>query len=147
MKRQRWSDEIATKFLTSLASTGNVTASAMAIGFGRSQMYDRRKADAAFAALWDEAEAMACDALEAEARRRSIAGVLEPVFHKGMKCGTIRRYSDTLLIAQLKAHRPEKYRERYEHTGKDGAPLVPELSDSELARRIAFALTKSAPTE
>jgi hypothetical protein len=32
--------------------------------------------------------------------------------------------------------------DRLEQTGKDGAPLIPEVSDMELARRIMLALTK-----
>ncbi len=50
-------------------------------------------------------------ALEDEARRRAYDGWLEPVFHKGVKVGTVRKFSDTLLIVLLKAHKPEKYRE------------------------------------
>jgi phage terminase small subunit len=34
--------------------------------------------------------------------------------------------------------------ERHEHTGKDGKDLVPERSDIELARLIAFHLTKAS---
>jgi hypothetical protein len=40
--------------------------------------------------------------------------------------GFIQEYSDTLLIFLLKGLRPEKYRERFEHSGpgKGGAILV-----------------------
>ena len=41
------------------------------------------------------------------------------MFYKGAVCGHVRRYSDTLLMFLLKAHRPEKYRERYEATIDD----------------------------
>lgn len=34
--------------------------------------------------------------------------------------------------------------EKVEMTGKDGAPLLPEMSDAEAARRIAFVLAKAA---
>jgi hypothetical protein len=34
------------------------------------------------------------------------------VWHKGIQCGTTRKYSDTLLICLLKAHHHEKYAER-----------------------------------
>ena len=36
------------------------------------------------------------------------------------------------------------FKERVEHTGKDGAPLVPEADPTQLARRIAFILAKGA---
>lgn len=35
----------------------------------------------------------------------------------------VREYSDTLAIFLLKAHKPEKYRERHEHTGPNGGPI------------------------
>lgn len=58
--------------------------------------------------------------LEAEARRRAMDGVDEPVYHKGEVVGHVRKYSDTLLIFLLKAHRPHKYRDNYkiEHGGQ-----------------------------
>jgi hypothetical protein len=74
--------------------------------------------DAAFADLWDEAEEDACDLLELEARRRAYDGVDEPVFGslgKGMpsgEVGQIRRYSNTLMIFLLRAHRPAKFGEK-----------------------------------
>ena len=68
--------------------------------------------NADFAKLWDDALEVACDAMEEEARRRAMEGTKKPVFYLGKVCGHIKEYSDTLLIFQLKAHRPEKYRER-----------------------------------
>jgi len=78
-----------------------------------------------FAAAWDEALEIATGSLELEARRRAQKGVLEPVYYKGKKVGAVRKYSDTLLIFLLKAHRPDKYRDnvRHEVTGKDGSPI------------------------
>lgn len=34
------------------------------------------------------------------------------------------------------------FSEKHEHTGKDGGPIKTEMSDTELARRIAFALSQ-----
>lgn len=49
-------------------------------------------------------------------------------------------YSDTLLIFQLKGAKPEKYRERIEHSGPDGGPIqiqaVQDMSDEALFRRL-----------
>lgn len=75
----------------------------------------------AFARAWDSALEVATDALEAEARRRAIQGVSEPVgWYQGKPGGKVRRYSDTLLIFLLKAHRPEKFRETIsqQHSGE-----------------------------
>src|SRR5690606_18484748 len=80
--------------------------------------YRLRKEDPDFAAAWDEAMEQASDALEVEARRRAIEGWDEPVFYQGMETGMVRKFSDTLLIFLLKGARPEKYRDRIDHTTK-----------------------------
>ena len=102
-------------FLEAFALTGNVSESAKAAGVGRSTVYDARESDKAFAAAWDEAEEDAADRLERVALERAVDGVAEPVYYKGQLAGAVRRYSDTLLIFLLKARRPEKFRERYDH--------------------------------
>ena len=106
-------------FLEVLAECGNVTAAAAAAGVARCVPYEHRKTDDAFAKAWEEAEEIAADRLEAEAWRRGVEGVEEPVISLGKVVEgadgeplMIRRYSDTVLLALLRAHRPEKYRER-----------------------------------
>ena len=106
-------------FLEVLAKCGNVTAAAAAAGVARCVPYEHRKTDDAFAKAWEEAEEVAADRLEAEAGRRGVEGVEEPVISLGKVVQgadgeplIIRRYSDTVLLALLRAHRPEKYRER-----------------------------------
>lgn len=76
-----------------------------------------------FQELYEMACKEALGALEDEAVRRAYEGTLKPVYQGGKKVGSIREYSDTLLIVLLKARAPEKYRERYEHTGKNGDPI------------------------
>jgi hypothetical protein len=134
-------------FLAALSETGNVTAACLAADIDRKNAYRRRDTDREFAAQWAEALEQATDALEAEARRRAIDGIEEPVIHQGelatrwvdrngRPCTarakgsrlvplTVNRRSDTLLIFLLKGNRPEKFKERSEVTGKGGAPLVP----------------------
>lgn len=127
-------------FLSSLIETGgNVSRACEVSGTARQRVYEWRAADPAFATAWDEAVEAGTDELEEEARRRAYEGVDEPVFYQGEMCGTIRKYSDTLLIFLLKGRRPDKYREnvRTEHTGKDGGPIrlvkAEEMTDDELA--------------
>jgi len=117
-------------FLSALRNTGNVSASAKAAGVDRTTAYKAKAAslqtkNATFAKGWDEAIEVATDLLEGEARRRAIAGVEEPVYYRGEVVGAVRKYSDTLLIFLLKAHRPEKFREHHsmEHSGPDGGPI------------------------
>jgi hypothetical protein len=96
-------------FLASLALTGNVGLSVLAAGVGRSTVYEWRRSDEKFSTAWDSALEEAADILEAEARRRAVEGTLEPVFYQGEEVGTVRRYSDTLLIWLMKACDRRKY--------------------------------------
>jgi len=61
-------------FLAALEQTGSVTESAAAAKIGRITAYDTRRADPAFAALWDQALDVAANTLEDEARKRAFAG-------------------------------------------------------------------------
>ena len=111
------------KFLEILRSTGNVSAAAEEAGITRRAAYKARSKSQKFAAQWDEAIDRAIERLELEARRRAYTGVEKGVYYRGQRVDTVREYSDQLLIVLLKAHKPEKYRERYEHTGADGGPI------------------------
>lgn len=112
------------RFLARFALTGNILRSAQAAQVGRRTVYDWLAEDPAFKALHDDAHEDALDALEEEARRRSVDGVLKPVYQSGKKVGDIREYSDTLLILLLKGKRPQTFRERFEHTGEKGGPIA-----------------------
>lgn len=128
-------------FLEALAAVGNVSGAAKTASVSRRFVYDERERDPDFAALWDDALDQAADAMEREALRRAVEGWDEPVFGSlggksgSGEIGTVRKYSDTLLIFLLKGARPEKYRERTDvrHSGKID---VGKLSDDEL-RAIA----------
>ena len=110
-------------FIAALAETGIVAHAAKAAKVGTAAVYSLREVDAAFAEEWRLARESAADRMETEALRRAIEGTLEPVYGSGgyregtKKVGSIRRYSDTLLIFLLKGIRPEKYRERRELSG------------------------------
>jgi hypothetical protein len=118
MKRLKLNKARQERFLNALADTGSVTAAIAVAGTSRSRVYELRKSDPAFATTWDEAEEIAADRLEDEARRRAVEGVPEPLVSGGKIVRdddgqpiAIRRYSDPLLLALLRAHRPSR-RER-----------------------------------
>jgi len=98
-------------FLSALEATGSVTEASTAAKISRVTVYAHRKSDEVFAKEWDDALDRAADTLEDEARRRAIEGTEEPVFHKGVKVGTIRKKSDVLLMFLLKGIRPQRWRE------------------------------------
>lgn len=126
------------KFLKELARTGNVTLSCRLAAGTRDAFYKLRRSDEVFAGQWDDAVQQAADNLEKEALRRAVAGVKEPVYYRGQVCGFVKRYSDVLLIFLLKGMRPEKFRERYEHSTQPGGLIVraANISDDELAQII-----------
>ena len=117
-------------FLAAYAEVGNITQAAEIAGIDRNTHYFWMNTDPEYPARFRQAEEQACDRLEAEARRRAVQGVDEPVFYQGEQCGVVRKYSDTLLIFLLKGARPEKYRERVsqEISGVGGGPVEIEVS-------------------
>jgi hypothetical protein len=142
-RQTSWTDERKRKFLRNLARIGNVTLSARLLGSSRARAYEMRAEDPHFAKLWKDALREAADNLEAEAHRRAVTGVDEPVFYKGEVCGHIRRYSDTLLHVLLKHTKPRKYTERRETTHKGTLEVktsAKDLSDDQLAAIAARGL-------
>jgi hypothetical protein len=114
-------------FIEALRQTGNVSEACRLSGnpgFTRRHAYRMKDKDPAFAAAWEEAEEIAIDALELEARRRAVEGVAKPLVSMGKpikgddgKIIEVREYSDHLMLSLLKGHRPEKYRENISFTG------------------------------
>jgi hypothetical protein len=118
MRRLKLTKELQERFLKALAETGSVSTAAAVGGTSRTRVYELRKADATFASAWQEAEEIAADRLEDEARRRALEGVPEPLVSAGKLVRddegqpiTVQRYSDNLLLALIRAHRPPQ-RER-----------------------------------
>jgi len=99
-------------FFEQLALTCNVTASAAAIGVSRQHVNHLRRTRKEFAKDWDNAMEQATDALESAARGRAIDGYQRPVYQRGELVGYEPCYSDALMITLLKAHRPEKFRDK-----------------------------------
>ncbi len=117
--------EKLTAFCAALAETGIVAKACKAVGVSRQTAYEWRSEIPAFSEAWDKALNVGITALEDEAHRRAFEGVDEGVYHQGVLMDTQKKYSDTLAIFLLKAHKPEKYREnsRVELTGADGGPV------------------------
>lgn len=139
MAVQRWTSRRRAAFLKALADSGNVSAAARAAKASRSRAYQLKAADPSFAAEWTDALESAIDALDAEARRRALDGVETPHFHQGRVAGTVRKYSDPLLMFLLRAHRPDRYRERPGAGSDADADLEDDLAAARdtLAARLA----------
>lgn len=107
-------------FLAELALHGILVRAARAASPRASSRYgavqtfkDERDRDPEFAAQWQEAAEVAEAAIEHEIYRRAMEGVEEPIYAGRFKekiVGTVRRYSDPLLMFRAKALLPA-YRE------------------------------------
>lgn len=117
-KRREMTWEAA--FLAALSEYGVVTTACKEADISRAAVYLHREHHEDFAQAWENALQEAADRMEREVFRRAVEGVEEPVFgsmgsNMGTgQIGTVRKYSDTLLIFALKAARPDKYRDRTE---------------------------------
>ena len=129
------------QFLALLAECGNVTRAADEAGLSRVYLYQMRRDDEAFAEEWETAADIGAKRLEDEARRRAVEGWQEPVWYQGDQVGTVRKYSDTLLICLLKAHHPEKYADRQKSETTLDATVQGSVSlDPSLAASISHLL-------
>ncbi len=84
----------------------------------------------------DEALEEGTDLLDAEARRRAVIGIDKPVFYKGEVVGSITKYSDSLLMFLLKAHRPQKFGDcgKVKHPGATDVGVDKDLEKSILEK-------------
>lgn len=112
-------------FLAAFAETGNLSVSAAAAKVHRSMHYAWLAKDPDYREAFEQARETAADRLEQEARRRAIEGTERPVYQGGKLVGTVREYSDTLLIFLLKGVRPDVYRDNVSvrHAGPSGGPI------------------------
>lgn len=116
-------------FLDALADGATVVAAAKAANTSKTTVYQWRAEDAAFAKEWAAAYEAGGALLEHEAHRRAVEGVLKPIYHQGKKVGTVREYSDTLLIFLMKSRNPRLYCDR--------------VRAAEIEREIADAMAKA----
>lgn len=130
-RRERTQEKEREAFLSALREGASVSAAAKKAGVGRSTVYEWRNADDDFARAWDDAYETGTDAIEDEAKRRAVEGTDKPIFYKGAQVATVKEYSDTLLMQQLNARRPEKYRTNHkvEHTGGLKITIAPDDAD------------------
>lgn len=122
----RLTDAVRQRYLILVARTGQVCASAYAVGLNKATIYRHRDAEPEFDAAVSEAQERYRDWVDAEIRRRGIEGIEEPVFYQGRVVGWVRKFSDQLALAHAKAHDP-RYREKLQvdATVNGGVMVVP----------------------
>jgi len=104
-------DDWTHKFLAVLAEGSTVEIAARACGKDRSTCYRRRQADKEFAEAWDTAIESGTDLIEQRLIERAM------------------NYSDQLILALMKARRPDVWKERHsvEHSRVDFSEARAEL--------------------
>jgi len=153
VKLPRGARDWSAAFLSALVETGHNDRAAAAAEIDRRTVWRRRQADPEFAKAYQEALRVSAVSLEAEAVRRARDGLRKVKFNT--KTGepfidpvtggpyVEHEYSDTLLLALLKRHFPESYRERQdvklEHSGSVGVVLT-EAKRQDLIRRRRAAV-------
>lgn len=135
--------------IKAMASGATVTEAAALAGKDRATIYRHLESNEQFKKDFDDATEQGTDVLEAEATRRAVNGVDEPVIYQGQvtfigidkdgnSCDpsapiavkhvplTIRKPSDTLMIFMLKARRPNKFRDnsKIEHALPEGTQFT-----------------------
>ena len=124
-------------FLAAYARCGNLSEAARIAGVNRLSHYEWLN-DERYAQVFEQAQDIAIDYLEAVARDRATKGWLEPVFYHGEVVGHVRKYSDTLLIFLLKGARPDKFRDNatIRHTGTGAGGAIQIEGDYALSQRL-----------
>jgi len=88
-----------------------------------------------YAQMFADARAALVELAEGQLWRMGVKGIDDPVFWQGAKTEhKITKFSVQALDRWLRANCPEKYKERFEHTGADGGPLSMTI---DAARQIA----------
>lgn len=112
------------RFCEGYAIKGTITGAARYAGVDPSYHYKWLECDAEYPAEFKLAHLKASEALVEEGRRRALEGVEEPTgWYQGVPGGFVKRYSDSLLIFLIKGAFPDIYKDRHEHTGKNGGPI------------------------
>ena len=130
-------------FLYAYLETMNKRMAARSLGIGEWTPHSVSwKQDEPFMLACTSIEEAIGDSLEREAYRRGVEGVEEPTgWYKGVPGGYVKKFSDSLLLALLKAYRPDKYREKVEVRG-----LLANLDMNKLPHEAIERIARGEPT-
>lgn len=101
------------RFIEALRELGHVGKACELAKVSKQTVYNYRRDDKEFEKAWDLAIEDAAWSLEDEAWRRGRDGVDKPIVYKGIITGTMKEYSDTLLMFMLKGIKPDKFADRF----------------------------------
>ena len=137
--------ELKMVFCRAYAQRGIIREGTTAAGVSRRTYTRWRKEDEHFNEQCNEAEQMAVDVLESEAHRRAVDGFDRPVIYQGEITETYTDYSDSLLTMLMRGNKPDKYKERTEHSGSVGRPMTLDAEDKEDVVASILGMIKNKP--
>ncbi len=118
-------DKWSKLFLSELAATSNVTASAKKAGVCTTTAYDARRARPEFNRQWMAALCEGYDHLEMEMLHRLRTGEVKPT--AGARRG-VRSFDNATAFRLLAAHRDSAARQRAIHTNEDAARIIASIN-------------------
>lgn len=126
------------RFLAAFAASGSIIQAARWSKLNRAAHYNWLKEDPTYRPRFDAAQLEAARTLEDEAVRRAHQGLKKAVYYKGRIVGYESEYSDTLMLALLKANAPDKFRDRVSMDHKGDVDVNLTVNAGEILRsRIA----------
>jgi hypothetical protein len=138
LEEREWQLAWQPPFLDALARLPNVSAACRAAGISRQRAYEIATVDEGFRVAWTEAFEVGLDLREQIVDRRGTTGEERRILRTRTKRdaqGTVIEtettvteetyVSDAMLLATLRAHRPEKWGERVDHRHGGSATGVP----------------------
>lgn len=142
-------DDAKAAVLRATYETARPLSAAEALGYSPAAVKRAREDDPEWAVELEAAVALYVEnRLETAADTRAVDGWEEPVYYKGEVQGSIRRFSDTLLIKRLEALSPDKYAKRTKSdvnvraAGVLVVTAAPAGADAASAWNIALAASK-----
>jgi hypothetical protein len=125
-------------FLRVFPHHGTISTTCVALSLKPQRVGGWVSRDKNFAAAFEEAKILTADILERTAYRLARDGYQRPVYQRGVCVGYEPVISPPVILAMLKALRPEKFREQrvVEHSGPDGGPIQVEAVRERLVGRI-----------
>lgn len=114
-------------------------------GVARDTMLNWRGHHKLFDKLMESIQEEMVDTLRAEAYRRAVVGVDEPVFYQGARVDTVKKFSDQLLQFTLMGH-DSRYRAKDVNVNMSGS-LTTNVNIEGLRDRLAQRLKQKAKAE
>ena len=129
-----------TTFLMVLSETAMVSKACVAANITRNCAFDRKRDDAEFAKLWEEAYDRGYLKMEEEVQRRAFEGTRKPQYRNGQLVDWSHDYSDALAVFLLKGRMRKIYGDKQEITVNNANRPYAKLSDEEIEALLAKRL-------